>query len=409
LAEKLPPFRPDLDVLPSPVPDRPGVLVRDPLGFSPNMMIIPPPLLPFLRFFDGQRTDLDLREALVEATGTLEVGPVLEQLADGLRASGFLVNETYLQMKEEREREFEEAPVRQASHAGGGGYPEDPAELRSTLGRYLDGSSPEARGDGLIGIAAPHVSPDGGHRSYAAAYRELPSAADRTFVVLGTSHYGAPDRFGLTRKPFRTPLGDAPVAVELVERLERAAPEAVTREDYCHSVEHSIEFQVVFLQHLLGPEVRILPILIGPFAKSLLEGGSPEDAPAVRGFFDALAELHAREGRRLFWVLGVDMAHIGRRYGDSFAAAADEGRMQEVAERDRARIERLAEGDAAGFWELVRRNRDELRWCGASPLYTFLRAVAAAAGRLLRYEQWNIDPASVVSFAGLGFYEAVAR
>src|SRR5262245_18184035 len=124
--------------MPSPVPDRPGVLVRDPLGFSPSMMIISPPLLPFLRFFDGESTELDLREALVQASGTVEVGAVLEQLATALRGSGFLLNETFFKMKEEREREFEESPVRQASHAGGGGYPEDPAALRSSLGRYLD-------------------------------------------------------------------------------------------------------------------------------------------------------------------------------------------------------------------------------------------------------------------------------
>ena len=29
-------------------------------------------------------------------------------------------------------------------------------------------------------------------------------------------------------------------------------------EDYCHAVEHSIEFQVVMLQHIYGPKVRIL-------------------------------------------------------------------------------------------------------------------------------------------------------
>lgn len=413
LAERLPAFRPDLDVMPSPLPDRPGVLIRDPLGFSPNVMIIPPPLLPLLRFFDGASTDLDLREALVRLTGNLEVGEVADHLTGTLLGSGFLLNDTYLEMKQRGERSFAEALVREASHAGGGGYPEQPAELKATLLRYFDGAPKLLGGhrgrDGLLGIAAPHVSPDGGYRSYAAAYAELgPALRERTFVVLGTSHYGAPERFGLTRKPFRTPLGDVSVDVPLVEQLERAAPEAVRLEDYCHRVEHSIEFQVVFLQHLLGPDVRILPILVGAFAKSLLAGGAPEDEPALQRFFEALSELQAREGQRLFWVLGVDMAHIGRRYGDRFAARADEGRMQEVAERDKARIERMTAGDAAGFWALVQENRDELRWCGAAPLYTFLRAVAPARASLLRYEQWNIDPTSVVSFAGLGFYGAPA-
>ena len=61
-------------------------------------------------------------------------------------------------------------------------------------------------------------------------------------------------------------------------------------EDYCHAVEHSIEFQVVMLQHLYGPRVRILPILCGPFVKSIYEGGLPEKTDGVARFFDALAK-----------------------------------------------------------------------------------------------------------------------
>jgi hypothetical protein len=48
-------------------------------------------------------------------------------------------------------------------------------------------------------------------------------------------------------------------------------------------------------------------------------------------------------------------------------------------------------------------NGDELNWCGYSALYTFARALPRARGRILRYEQWNIDPQSVVSFASLEF------
>ena len=30
-------------------------------------------------------------------------------------------------------------------------------------------------------------------------------------------------------------------------------------EDYCHAVEHSIEFQVMFLQSIFGPDIKVLP------------------------------------------------------------------------------------------------------------------------------------------------------
>ncbi len=67
---------------------------------------------------------------------------------------------------------------------------------------------------------------------------------------------------------------------------------------------------------------------------------------------------------------------------------------------------RIAAGDAEGFWQLVcERGDDDLKWCGSSPLYTFLRAVPETRGTSLAYEQWNIDEASVVSFGAIQFNE----
>jgi hypothetical protein len=174
-------------------------------------------------------------------------------------------------------------------------------------------------------------------------------------------------------------------------------------EDYCHAVEHSIEFQVVFLQHVWGRDVAIVPVLCGPFAQATADGGRPEDDPGVARFLGGLRDLAAREEGRLLWVLGVDLAHVGRRYGDEAEARAGEGSLQEVARRDRERLDRVSEGDADGFWRLLREGGDDLRWCGASPLYSFLRAAGPVRGDVLEYEQWNIDPESVVSFAAVAF------
>ena len=102
-------------------------------------------------------------------------------------------------------------------------------------------------------------------------------------------------------------------------------------------------------------------------------------------------------------MLGVDLAHVGRRYGDPEIARAHERGMIRVSERDRDRLERVRVGDATGFWRLVQEDADDLKWCGASPLYAFSRTVAHARGEILEYEQWNIDAESVVTFAGLAF------
>jgi AmmeMemoRadiSam system protein B len=402
VSQPLPRLRLELDFMPSPVEDRPGLLIRDPYQFSDTTLIVPAPLVQCLQLFDGEHTDLELREALFRITGDLNVSEIEQHLVGALNSAGFLETEEFDRMRGRRIQEFGALPVREASHAGSA-YPGEPSELRLTFDNYLNGSA-VAQADGLVGIAAPHVSPFGGWESYRAAYGALsPQYGDRTFIILGTSHYGEPDRFGLTRKNFITPYGEAVTDLAIVNELEASAPGAVRMEDYCHAVEHSIEFQVVFLQHLFGPGIRIVPILCGSYATSIYVSGEPEDKAEIAAFLDALGEIAVRERNRILFTLGIDMAHIGRRYGDRFEAVADQAEMIAVAERDRARIDRVQAGDARGFWELVKQNRDDLKWCGSAPLYTFLKAVPNARGELLRYQQWNIDPESVVSFAGMRF------
>jgi AmmeMemoRadiSam system protein B len=405
MVNALPRLRMNLDFMPSPVPDRPGLLIRDPYQYSEATLIVPPALVPCLQLLDGTTSELELREMLVRLTGDLQVGPLQDHLMQTLDAAGFLETEAYAELVELRRREFAEAPVREPSHSGPGGYPEEIDPLKATLTRWMDGQQNTNHRDSLVGVASPHVSPEGGWQSYRAAYSALrPESRDRTFVILGTSHYGAPEKFGLTRKPFVTPLGTTATNLRLVDELASKADTGVTMEDYCHAIEHSIEFQVVFLQHVYGPDVRILPILCGSFAKSIYEGGKPEDNEGVRRFLGTLGEIAAREGEQLLWVLGIDMAHIGRRYGSENPAVAYQGELAHVMERDKQRIEQISAGNASGFWDLVQHNHDDLNWCGSSPLYTFLSAVPGICGELHRYEQWNIDDQSVVSFAGMSFH-----
>jgi AmmeMemoRadiSam system protein B len=426
MAPPLPRLRADLDLMPSPVKDQPGLLIRDPLHYSDVTLVVPSLLARCLGCFDGAQTELDLRAALARVTGQVTVTEPARHLVEALRDAGFLDDEVFAQLRARRHAEFAAASERVPAHAGSG-YPAQMAPLTKTLAGYLAteaaataiGSKTNGRPTrDMIGVAAPHVSPEGGIASYAAAYGALPKdLGARTFVILGTSHYGEPDRFGLTRKPFATPFGAAVTDTRLVDRLARAAGDAARVEDYCHAVEHSVEFQVVFLQHLFGPTIRILPILCGAFVEGPMAGKPPEASETVARFMDALGDLAAREGEKLFFVLGVDMAHVGRRYGDPLTARAGEGKLVEVAARDHARIARLAAGDADGFWDLVREGgsaeqgdnegyngaSDDLRWCGSAPLYTFQRALPGARGDLLHYEQWNIDDASVVSFGALAF------
>lgn len=396
-------LRNDLDFFPSPVEDRPGLVIRDPFHYSDATLIIPPALVAGLEFFDGQQSELELRAFLVRISGDIKAGDLAQHLIDALSGAGFLQDDEFERRKTVARLDFANANVRKPSHAGSG-YPEEAAELSTTFQGYLSGDSTPKSDHRVLAIAAPHVSPFGGIDAYRAAYNALsPADADRTFVILGTSHYGEPDRIGLTRKPFRTPFGDTTPDLAMVNEIERAAGDGAIMEDYCHAIEHSIEFQVVFLQHLFGAGIRVVPILCGSYAHSIYRGGMPEDNESVRRIFGTLGELAAREGDRLLWVLGIDMAHMGKRYGDDLVAIAGRDQMEAVARRDRIRMERMESGDARGFWNLIQENHDDLKWCGSAPIYTFMNAIPNARGELLRYQQWNIDEQSVVSFAGMRF------
>ena len=403
----LPRLRMTLDFIPSPFEDKPGLVIRDPFHFSDATLIVPPPLIECLEFFDGEHSALDLRAHLVRITGDLQAGDLENNLLSALSTAGFLEDEIFAQRRAEVEGAFANAPFREPTHAGTG-YPSDPVELRATLVGYLNGANANGSGQNrTLAIAAPHVSPFGGVEAYRAAYSALrPADAERTFVILGTSHYGHPERLGLTRKPFVTPYGETITDTSLVDELERKLGPAALIEDYCHAIEHSIEFQVIFLQHLFGPRTRVLPLLCGSYLRSVYEGGAPEDDENVRRILGTMGDIAARENSKLLWVLGVDMAHMGQRYGDRLTAIAGRDEMAEVEQRDRVRIQRMEAGDARGFWDLVQQNHDDLKWCGSAPIYTFLKAVPQARGELLGYQQWNIDEASVVSFAGMRFHSA---
>lgn len=407
--KQLPPLRFGLDIFPSPVLEKPGFLLRDPVRYTDEILIIPPLLAAGLALFDGESTTLDVQAYLSKLAGQSIPGEVVESLVDALQNNGFLQSEEFDLMRARRHAEFAVAPARLPAHAGTG-YPDQAESLRSKLDEYLLGNSTAeaSSSERMIGLAAPHVSPWGGWQSYAAAYGRLSGpakthAANKTIVLLGTSHYGAPERFGLTRKPFVTPFGELEPNLELIDWIDSRAGDSIVMEDYCHSIEHSLEFQCIFLQQMLGADFKILPILCGPFAKALLTGEPPERDDRVWRFFDVLGELAELNSSDLFWVLGIDLTHIGRRYGDELIAIVDQDEMLEVKEEDHERLRQVCAGDCEEFFDLVKPDQDRLKWCGFSPLYTFLSVVPGARGELLRYEQWNIDEQSVVSFAALEF------
>src|SRR5207237_4914611 len=89
------------------------------------------------------------------------------------------------------------------------------------------------------------------------------AATQDVFVIIGTCHAGLKNCFAVTDKDFETPLGIVPDNKEVLVRFRQNGGEPFFDEDSSHRNEHSIEFQLPFLQHTVASKklITILPIL----------------------------------------------------------------------------------------------------------------------------------------------------
>jgi len=383
--------------------------LRDPAGYTSSVVMLPMALLEIVSLFDGRHDIATIQQAVLRQRGEQVDAARIEELAQALDQHGFLEGPAFEARRAEIDGAFLAAATRPASHAGGA-YPTDGAALRA----MLDGFFARPHGPGPIepaaatappvsALIAPHIDFHRGGPAYAWGYRDLAERCDADlFVVFGTCHAGMTQPFALTRKPYDTPLGAAPVDVDFVEKLAARAGQDCFAAEPAHRNEHSIELQAVFLRYLFAGrrDVAIVPVLTSFVHEALMRGRRPQDDRRVARFLDALADTVAASGRRVIFVAGADLAHVGPRFGDAEPVLPDEAAR--LAAADRAMLATITAGDADAFFEDAARDGDARRVCGLSPIWTLLRATGGTPGVLRHYGQ-TPDPQCVVTFASVIF------
>jgi predicted class III extradiol MEMO1 family dioxygenase len=406
------------------------LVLRDTQGVTDAQATIPPALVPIVARFTGASTCEQIARDVSLELGEQVPVELVVKLADELERGLFLEGRTFRDALADIARQFAEASVRTASHAGGA-YLAEPKELRAYLDekclRAANGVAAKALQAGHIrALVAPHIDPWRGAVGYGHAYGALAAAlapeAD-TFILFGTSHAPMRQPFALCRKAFATPLGPLEADTAAIDAIADAAPFDAYADQLNHKREHSLEFQVVFLRHLLDLRDRrdangeaagrarsgarrrpatIVPILAG-LGEHQAHGTDPGGDAAVDRFLDAVrAVVDARPGRVVL-VAGADMAHVGPRFGD---ARPSPRALVTLDATDRTSLGHAARADASGFWKDVAKDLDTRRVCGLAPIYSLLRTMPAGArGELLHYEQTvDRDDGSVVSHAALAYF-----
>jgi MEMO1 family protein len=386
------------------------ICLRDPYNISDKILYVSSETLFILGMFDGKHSVSDIREEILGKFGQHVDTEDIERLIDQMDEALFLDSEKFGYFKTNLESSFNDSPLRAANHAGLS-YPEDPSELRGWIARFLNSaeeSKPYEPTQGKVkGIISPHINFTRGGKSYALAYRELvqDSSAD-TYIIFGTSHYAEVDNpFILTRKNFDTPLGRAQTDTGIVDRLKDSCPWDLFHGEISHRTEHSIEFQLTFLQYLLNGkrEFKIVPILCNSFFKLVEQGKSPAEDERIELFLSCVRDIVTGLGDRAFIIAGADMAHVGPKFGDS--EEVNDSTLSLIKERDLLSLEYCEKLDAEGFYRSVEKEKDWRKICGLSPIYSLLSTACVSRGKILDYDQAiEPDTGSVVSFASAAFY-----
>jgi len=406
----VPLLRKDLDFIPVEHEGQQFVLVRDHLGLVRQGQALPLPLFQLLARLTPGGSLSDMQALLAELSqGQSMPMEQMRQMVQDLDEAYLLESEGFFQAREGVMREFVAGGSRPAVMAGQA-YPADAETLRTWLEATIMAEAQPVAEDGrLVGLVAPHIDPGIGAAVYAKAYAGVQHATPERIVVLGVGHQLDAGMYSCSDKEHHTPLGALACDPELASALTglrgATAPEGprlMAPDDFAHRNEHSVEFQLVFLQHLLaGAHFSIAPLLCGSLLYGLPEYSRQAFLDTAGPLLEPLRAAVQDQAGRTMVVAGVDFSHIGPKFGHEQQAAALE---QETRSHDAALLECLCACDADGFWKESARVRDRYNVCGFSALATLLEILPPCQGRQLGYELWHEQPtASAVSYAAASF------
>ena len=197
-----------------------------------------------------------------------------------------------------------------ASPIAGKWYPGDPRRLADSVDGYLDAARlPELPGD-IVAVVAPHAGhlysgPVAGY-----AFAALRGLQPKIVVVVSPMHYPySQSLLTSAHDAYRTPLGDIPVAQEVVEELNAHLQTTLgyPLTPVSNDQEHSLEIELPFLQRVLPEGFRLVPVMV--------RDQSPR---VIKALGDGLAKT--LKDREAILVASTDLSHF---YSQKEANALD--------------------------------------------------------------------------------------
>jgi AmmeMemoRadiSam system protein B len=233
----------------------------------------------------------------------------------------------------------------------------------------------------LIGLVSPHAGHTYSGGVAAHAFRLVEGRRYNVITIVSPNHRipnYAPYLIA-DYAAYWTPLGEVPIASELVEELDTRLGLSRVRQDD----EHSLEIQLPFLQVALAEEFKLLPVMLNDRSRE-----------ACYTLGEALADLLRDQDALL--VASTDLSHF---YDADTAARLDQ-----------AVTDRIAAFDPEGLLEVLDTGKGHA--CGGGPTVAVMfaaRALGADHAKLLKYATSGDitgDYHRVVGYAAAALYAA---
>ena len=238
--------------------------------------------------------------------------------------------------------------------------------------------TPESSRQRALGIVVPHAGYVYSGQVAGSVYSciDIPS---RT-IILCPNHTGLGKPMSIMRHgAWQTPLGQLQIDSELCDAL-MASDSDLEDDVLAHQLEHALEVQLPFLQHMAGDAIRFVPIAVGV-----------ADWASLERLGNAMSEAIRKVDLSTVVIASSDMNHYEN---DAITRVKDAKAIDEVVKRD-----------ARGLYETVR--REKISMCGFGPTTSMLiatNALGASNAELVRYAtsaEVSGDFDRVVGYAGV--------
>jgi len=382
-----------IDLIPGEYEGQPVFFLRDPVGIVDEIIALPQAIVFLLAMMDGEHDLRDLQAEATKRSETLVPLEEIEKLVSFLDEKGFLWSKTFEEVKEKAYQSWFQLRLRPMAHANSA-YPLEEGPAREFISQILGFVQPNGGQPPRI-LIAPHIDLRVGFRSYAEAYQRFHLPAGSRVIILGVGHY-LDFPFSVLTKDMATPFGVLRNDRGGLLYLARSKNLELFPDHLAHKLEHSLEFQALFIHYLKGQEVTALPFLIGSFhllkqREDLLEG-------LLEGLLELLDE-------RTYLVLGIDFCHLGLRYGDP--TPLDQGLAEKALTLDLEMMELAFEGKAEELEKLIL-SSFPMKVCGASTLYLVGKLIEKGGfkgkGEIFYQEMLPFGEGSGVSVASAGYF-----